>query len=114
MRSRRPLEHLNEEQLLAYLDGEMSLARMRSARNHLRICWNCRSLLAELEAHIESISRLLLARTQDDGDRSIVAKEKFLRWRNAFEARRRFFFDLQSLHRVSQHRPALEMVLRYN
>lgn len=32
-------EHPNEEALLAYLDGELSRARTRSIRNHLKICW---------------------------------------------------------------------------
>ena len=36
MRSSKPFTHLNDDQLLAYLDGEMSNARMRAVRNHLR------------------------------------------------------------------------------
>jgi hypothetical protein len=80
-----PFEHLIDDQLLAYLDGEMSIARMRAVRNHLRICWKCRSVLAELKAQVEAISRLLLARTKVDADRSVQAKERFLQWRNTFE-----------------------------
>ena len=79
--------------LLAYLDGEMSIARMRVVRNHLRICWQCRAALAELEAQIEAISHLLSARTKVDTDRSIKANEKFMQWRNAFEAQRRLGFE---------------------
>ena len=85
MRSNRPFEHLNDDQLLAYLDGEMSNAQMRAIRNHLRICWKCRSVLAELEAQAEAISRLLLARTNVDAERSDRAKERFLQWRSTFE-----------------------------
>jgi anti-sigma factor RsiW len=85
MRFNRPLEHLNDDQLLAYLDGEMSNARMRAIRNHLRICWKCRSALTELEAQVEAISRLLLASSKFDADRSARAKERFLQWRDSFE-----------------------------
>jgi predicted anti-sigma-YlaC factor YlaD len=44
--------------LLAYLDGEMSMARIRAIRNHFKICWKCRSVLADLESQAEAISRL--------------------------------------------------------
>jgi anti-sigma factor RsiW len=97
MRSNRPFEHLNDDQLLAYLDGEMSNAQMRAIRNHLRLCWKCRSLLAELEAQVEAISRLLLARTKVDADRSVQAKEKFLEWRHTFETQRGLFSKFLSL-----------------
>lgn len=113
MRSGKPLEHLSEEQLLAYLDGEMSLARTRSARNHLKVCWKCRSLLAELETQIGEISRLFSARTKIDTDRSSEAKEKFLQWRDNFEAQQRllpkFLPSQLSLHQLhitfTKHRP---------
>jgi anti-sigma factor RsiW len=97
VRSSKPFTHLNDDQLLAYLDGEMSIARIRAVRNHLRICWNCRSALAELEAQVEAISRLLLARTKVDADRSDRAKERFLQWRNAFETQRGLFSKFLSL-----------------
>jgi anti-sigma factor RsiW len=42
-------EHPNDEALLAYLDGELSRARTRSIRNHLKSCWKCRFVLADLE-----------------------------------------------------------------
>lgn len=97
MRSSKPSTHLNDDQLLAYLDGEMSIARMRAVRNHLRICWNCRSALAELEGQVEAISRLLLARTKNDAERSDRAKERFLEWRNTFETQRGLFNKFLSL-----------------
>lgn len=105
MRSNRPFEHLNDDQLLAYLDGEMSNARMRAIRNHLRICWKCRSVLAELEAQVEAISRLLSARTKVDAERSDRAKERFLRWRRTFETQRGLFskFLLLQLFRHELH-----------
>ena len=105
MRSSKPFTHLNDEQLLAYLDGEMSMAQMRAVRNHLRICWSCRSVLAELEAQVEAISRLLLARTKHDEERSERAKERFLDWRNTYEAQRGLynkFLSLQLFHHALQ------------
>ena len=97
MRYSKPFIHLNDDQLLAYLDGEMSMARMRAVRNHLRICWNCRSALAELETQVEAISRLLLVRTKHDAERSDRAKERFLDWRNTCETQRGFFSKFLSL-----------------
>lgn len=91
----RSREHPDEEVLLAYLDGEVSNARMRAIRTHLKTCWNCRAALAELESQAEAISRLLAEKSQDEIDRSVQAREKFLRWRTVFEGRQRFFFKCQ-------------------
>ena len=91
----RSREHPNDEILLAYLDGEVSNARMRAVRTHLKICWKCRAALAELESQAEAISRLLAEKSQDEIDRSIQAREKFLRWRTDFEGRQRFFSRCQ-------------------
>jgi anti-sigma factor RsiW len=91
MRTNRSREHLADEALVAYLDGEMSKARMRAIRAHLNLCWKCRSAVAELEAAAEAASRLLAERSKDEVDRSLLARERFLRWRDAFEAHQRFF-----------------------
>lgn len=92
MRKSQPREHLDDERLLAYLDGELDNARLRATQAHLDICWKCRSALAELEVQAETISRLLAQSSDDLITRSALAREKFLQWRNAFEAKRRFFF----------------------
>ena len=93
MRIGPPREHLADEALLAYLDGEMSNARMRATRTHLTTCWKCRSTLAELESQAEAISRLLAEKSKYEIDQSIQAREKFLRWRTVFESRPRFWFS---------------------
>ena len=93
MRINRSREHLADEVLVAYLDGEMSKARMRAIRAHLNLCWSCRSALAELETAAEDASRLLAERSKDEIDRSLQARERFLRWRAAFEAHQKFFFN---------------------
>jgi predicted anti-sigma-YlaC factor YlaD len=103
MRTKRSPEHPNDEMLLAYLNGEMSMARIRAIRNHLKNCWKCRSVLADLESQAEAISRLLTTNLDSEIDRSTEAKEKFLRWRKAFENRRQFFLKslpLQLLRNV--------------
>ena len=91
----RSREHPNDETLLAYLDAELSNLRMRVVRTHLQICWKCRAALAELESQAVAISRLLAEKSQDEIDRSVQAREKFLRWRTDFEGRQRFFSRCQ-------------------
>jgi anti-sigma factor RsiW len=95
MRRSKSPEHPNDEMLLAYLDGEMSMARIRTIRNHLKSCWKCRSVLADLELQAEAVSRLLTANLDSDIGRSVEAKEKFLRWRESFEERRKHFVRSQ-------------------
>lgn len=90
---KKPSEHPDDDRLLAYLDGELSNAQIRSVRDHLRACWTCRSALAELESQVEAISRLLSAKRRFESGRLSQAKEGFLRWRIALEARRRPFFE---------------------
>jgi len=91
----RSREHPNDETLLAYLDAELSNLRMRAIRTHLQICWKCRAALAELESQAVTISRLLAEKSQDEIDRSVQAREKFLRWKTDFEGRQRFLFRCQ-------------------
>ena len=90
MRTPKVSKHLNEEVLLAYLDGELSSSRIRRVRNHLTSCWKCRSVLADLETQAEAVSRLLSVQLDSEIDRSIRGKERFLRWRELFEKRRDF------------------------
>lgn len=95
MRTNRSREHLNDEALVAYLDGEVSKARTRVIRAHLSLCWKCRSALTELETTAEAASRLLAERSKDEVDRSLQAQERFLRWKTTFEAHQRFFLKCQ-------------------
>ena len=92
MRINRSPEHPDDDMLVAYLDGEVSATRIHRLRNHLKSCWKCRSVLSDLESQAEAISRLLTAKSESDIDRSAGAKEKFLRWRAAFERRQKALF----------------------
>ena len=92
MRINRSREHLADEKLVAFLDGEMSKSRIRAIQNHLNLCWKCRSALGELEMAAEATSRLLTERSKGEIDRSVQARERFMRWRAAFEAHHKLFF----------------------
>ncbi len=44
--------HPGDEQLLAYVDGELSWFRRRRVRRHLESCWECRKRTREIESAI--------------------------------------------------------------
>jgi len=46
--------HISDEQILAYLDGELSPAERQRVGAHLEGCWTCRSTMGELQARIGS------------------------------------------------------------
>jgi hypothetical protein len=46
--------HLGDEQLMAYLDGELPRAEMQSSRAHIDSCWTCRGRLSALHGRIEA------------------------------------------------------------
>jgi anti-sigma factor RsiW len=52
-------KHYTDEQLLAYVDGELPWVRQLLAAQHLRYCWVCRQRTAELDRDIESVTRWL-------------------------------------------------------
>src|SRR5262249_19047572 len=52
--------HLSDEEVLAFVDGEVSVTRANQVRNHLAACWTCRSRLVELERTIGEFVRLHL------------------------------------------------------
>mgnify|MGYP001422923410 CR=1 FL=1 len=50
--------HIEDEDLVAYLDGESDLDSQRAAQVHLESCWYCRSRIANVERSIESFLQL--------------------------------------------------------
>lgn len=46
--------HLDDEQLMAYLDAELPRAEMESSRAHIDSCWTCRGRLSALLGRIET------------------------------------------------------------
>ena len=80
--------HYSDETLLACLDGELSQSKARAVRVHLKVCWECRAKLAELESQAEAVSRLLLEQLPSDINRSMRGLERFLRWQERAETQR--------------------------
>lgn len=53
--TRRPaIQHLDETQLLAHIDGELSSTVRQQVAGHLQSCWSCRGQFHELCARVES------------------------------------------------------------
>lgn len=52
------LRHISGEDLIAYLDGELSRAAQDGIRSHLERCWNCRSRLHAVQDSIENFLQL--------------------------------------------------------
>ncbi len=50
--------HLDDADLISYLDGELTRAEQEYARTHLESCWNCRSQLLAMQTSIESFLRV--------------------------------------------------------
>jgi len=76
MRERGPLlpPHLDDEQLMAYLDGELPRAVMESSRAHIDSCWTCRGRLSALLGRIETFldtQTVLQADTTSERDQRI-------------------------------------------
>ena len=51
-------QHLDDPDLISYLDGEMLRADQEEARAHLESCWNCRSGLLAMQNNIEKFLQL--------------------------------------------------------
>lgn len=50
--------HVDDEGLVAYLDGEIGLETREQVRQHLESCWNCRKRHAAVERSIENFLQL--------------------------------------------------------
>src|SRR5580692_992761 len=49
------LKHLSDEQILTFLDGELSQKESETARIHFESCWRCRARREQLETTIFSL-----------------------------------------------------------
>jgi len=50
--------HLDGDDLISYLDGELLREEQEDARTHLESCWNCRSRLSAVQNSIENFLRV--------------------------------------------------------
>ena len=48
-------DHLTAQQMLRYLDGELTPREKRAANAHLRACWTCRSEVARLDGDVHTV-----------------------------------------------------------
>ena len=53
------MNHCSEEQLLAWLDGELSPAQRIRVEKHVVECWRCRTAIQTLEEDIATVVRML-------------------------------------------------------
>src|SRR5471030_2802209 len=51
------MRHLEDGQLLRYLDGELTRRKARYVREHLEACWQCRTELEGLQAAVADCVR---------------------------------------------------------
>jgi hypothetical protein len=58
MRNDLATRHLDEEELVQYLDRELPRRRYAGARQHVRTCWTCHARVAELQSITAEIVRL--------------------------------------------------------
>jgi len=85
--TRKPsIEHLEDAVILAYLDGELSRAAARRAKQHLQSCWSCRSAAAELELLAQTAYALLTGGDEADSAQMVTAKAEFLKRKATFNA----------------------------
>ena len=52
--ARESFAHIEDIQLLGYLDGELSREMRHQVVHHLQACWSCRARLRNLSSHIEA------------------------------------------------------------
>ena len=106
--------HLNETQILSYLDGELERAEREAAHKHLESCWTCRGLVNEIQGSIQAFMnaratvlpqespfaemrieqfRQRLARHADSGAGESGMAAKASAWREKFSAAAAFLFS---------------------
>lgn len=74
------IQHLEETQLLAYIDGELSKSARRQVADHLQSCWSCRGQFHELCARVGSYvvkrEQHLPVSSSDSGDRIAELRQR--------------------------------------
>ncbi len=51
-------QHTADEDMVAYVDGELDREPREDVRRHLESCWDCRKRLADLQRSIENFLRM--------------------------------------------------------
>jgi anti-sigma factor RsiW len=76
-----PRRHCSDEQLLAWLDGELQPTAARWVQSHLKICWECRARLQDIDGQVSLVVETLIETRHLEMDRAARAKAVFLAWR---------------------------------
>jgi hypothetical protein len=69
--------HLDDSDLISYLDGESTRDEQDYARAHLESCWHCRSQLASIETSIDAFLRVRRQILPDDTPPANIAMAQF-------------------------------------
>src|ERR1051326_3970440 len=80
MRAKR---HCSDEELVAWMDGELSRRVSRHVGQHLESCWQCRLALNDFENTVLHLSRAHAAADTPDSGQAATALEDFDRWRGS-------------------------------
>ena len=78
-------KHCNNQDLLAYLDGELPSRQAFEVSEHLSSCWRCRSRAGDLENQIRTLTREFTAGNFPDRTTVTAAKNTFLKWRDEYD-----------------------------
>jgi hypothetical protein len=63
--------HLDQEQMVAYLDGELSITRTEEVGAHLQSCWSCRSEMRVIRTQIKTFLADRDAKLPDSSSASV-------------------------------------------
>jgi hypothetical protein len=71
-------EHYSDEQLLAYLDGELQPTTTLRVQSHLATCWECRARMQDIEQQVHLVTTTIMETSVNGMDRATRAKTSFL------------------------------------
>ncbi len=72
--------HYSNQQLLAYLDDEVSGPTAKRIAEHLSCCWSCRAGMDDLEKDVQQLARLFAAPSAQDRWAARQAQSRFQDW----------------------------------
>ena len=78
-------KHCNNQDLLAYLDGELPSREAFAVSEHLSSCWRCRSRAGDLENQIRTLAQEFTAGNFPNQTTVTAAKNNFLKWRADYD-----------------------------
>ena len=80
--------HCSDEDLIAYLDGELSGIRRYTTRTHMQRCWKCRVQLSELEQDVVLVTKAAGNAAYPNPERVARAERNFFAWAESIPEKR--------------------------